>query len=96
MLERKRFLPQVAKVPLASRRVSAILYHTVGKQTNTHTRKQQKITKENSTGTKHKWKTCRVLPREKKGQKTSEADSFRHMKIKISYTPADGHVGRNM
>jgi hypothetical protein len=32
----------------------------------------------------------------KKGKKTSEADSFRHMEIKIYYTPEDGHVGRNM
>jgi hypothetical protein len=32
----------------------------------------------------------------KKAEKSSEADSFRHMKIKISYTPEDGHVGRNM
>jgi hypothetical protein len=42
--------------------------------------------------------TCRVRPREKKikEQKPSEADSFRHMKIKISYTLEDGHVGRNM
>jgi hypothetical protein len=31
-----------------------------------------------------------------KGKKTREAESFRHMKIKISYTPEDGHVGRNM
>jgi hypothetical protein len=28
--------------------------------------------------------------------KTSEADSFRNMKIKIFYTPEDGHIGRNM
>jgi hypothetical protein len=26
----------------------------------------------------------------------SEADSFRNMKVKISYTPEKGHVGRNM
>jgi hypothetical protein len=32
----------------------------------------------------------------KKRQKTSEADSFRNMKVKISYTLEDGHVGRNM
>jgi hypothetical protein len=32
----------------------------------------------------------------KKGKKSSEAKSFRHMKIKISYTFEDGHVGRNM
>jgi hypothetical protein len=25
-----------------------------------------------------------------------EADSFRNIKVKISYTPEDGHVGRNM
>jgi hypothetical protein len=29
----------------------------------------------------------------KKTQKTSEADSFRNMKVKISYTLKDGHVG---
>jgi hypothetical protein len=28
--------------------------------------------------------------------KTSEADSFRNIKIKASYTLEDGHVGRNM
>jgi hypothetical protein len=28
--------------------------------------------------------------------KTSEADSFRNMKVKTSYTLEDGHVGRNM
>jgi hypothetical protein len=27
---------------------------------------------------------------------TSEADSFRNMKVKTPYTPEDGHVGRNM
>jgi hypothetical protein len=32
----------------------------------------------------------------KKRQKTSEADSFRNIKIKISYTLEDGHMGRNM
>jgi hypothetical protein len=28
--------------------------------------------------------------------KTSEADSFRNMKVKTSYTHEDGHVGRNI
>jgi hypothetical protein len=28
--------------------------------------------------------------------KTSQADSFKNMKVKTSYTPEDGHVGRNM
>jgi hypothetical protein len=32
----------------------------------------------------------------KKMQKISEAESFRHMKIKISYALEDGHLGRNM
>jgi hypothetical protein len=32
----------------------------------------------------------------KKKKETSEADSFRNIKVKISYTPEDGHVGRNM
>jgi hypothetical protein len=37
--------------------------------------------------------TCK--PRAKKA-KTSEADSFRNIKIKISFTLEDGHIGRNM
>jgi hypothetical protein len=32
----------------------------------------------------------------KKRAKSREAESFRHMNIKISYTHEDGHVGRNM
>jgi hypothetical protein len=32
----------------------------------------------------------------KRRQKSSKAESFRHMKIKIPYTLEDGHVGRNM
>jgi hypothetical protein len=35
------------------------------------------------------------MAKKKKG-KTSEADSFRNTKIKISYTPEDGHICRNM
>jgi hypothetical protein len=31
-----------------------------------------------------------------KKEKTSEADSFRHMEIKMSYALEDGHVDRNM
>jgi hypothetical protein len=44
---------------------------------------------------KHKWKHA-VCDHVEKRQKRSEAESFRHMKIKISYTHEDGHVGRNM
>jgi hypothetical protein len=101
----------------------------------THTQEATKLTKENSTRTKHKWKRAEcdhVKKRQKKKQqnrilqayenknilhvsaymaifrcvgcfyfqvsasKTSEADSFRNMKVKISYTLEDGHVGRNM
>jgi hypothetical protein len=32
----------------------------------------------------------------KKDKKTSEAESFRHMEIKISYIPEGGNVGWNM
>jgi hypothetical protein len=32
----------------------------------------------------------------KRQKKNSEADSFMNMKIKISYTHEDGHVGQNM
>jgi hypothetical protein len=53
------------------------------------------LAKENSTG-KTQMETCSVWQREKKGKKSSEAESFRHMKIKISYILEDGHVGRNM
>jgi hypothetical protein len=49
--------------------------------------------KENSTRSKHKWKHAECDHVKKKG---SEAESFRHLKTKISYTLEDGHVGRNM
>jgi hypothetical protein len=47
----------------------------------THARKQQQKTKENSTGTKHKWKRaeCDYV---KQGKKNSEEESFKCMKIK--------------
>jgi hypothetical protein len=32
----------------------------------------------------------------KKAEKSSEAESFRHMETKTLYRPEDGHVGRNM
>jgi hypothetical protein len=44
---------------------------------------------------KHKWKRAECDHVQKK-QKTSEADSFRNMKVKIPYTLEDGHVGRKM
>jgi hypothetical protein len=54
-------------------------------QADKHTRKETtKITKENSTGTKHKWKHAEsdhVKKQQKK--KSSEAESFKHMKINI-------------
>jgi hypothetical protein len=44
---------------------------------------------------------CRCFPAkcnhvQEKAKKTSEADSFRNIKVKISYILEDGHVGRNM
>jgi hypothetical protein len=50
----------------------------------------KKTEQKNTNGNVQSVTTC------KKKQKTSEADSFRNMKVKISYTPEDGHVGRNM
>jgi hypothetical protein len=64
----------------------------------THTQETTKLTKENNAA-KNKWKNayCYHVRKAKKKKKTpSEADSFRHMEIKISYTLEDGHVGRNM
>jgi hypothetical protein len=29
-------------------------------------------------------------------EKTSEADPFKNMRVITSYTPEDGHIGRNM
>jgi hypothetical protein len=62
----------------------------------TYTQETTKLTKENRTE-KHKWKSaeCDHVQKKKK-QKTSEADSFRNIKIKISYTPEDGLIGQNI
>jgi hypothetical protein len=38
----------------------------------------------------------RILLRRKKKKESREAESLRHMKIKISYTLEDGHVDRNI
>jgi hypothetical protein len=38
----------------------------------------------------------RAARKSKKEKKIGEADSFKNMKVKISYTLEDGHVGRNM
>jgi hypothetical protein len=61
-----------------------------GKQTNTHARNskinEKQTEQKNTNGNVQSVTTC------KKRQKTSEADSFRNMKVKIAYTPQDGHV----
>jgi hypothetical protein len=62
-----------------------------GKQTNTHAR-NNKINKEKQNK-KHKWKRAKCDHVQEKETKTSEADPFTNMKVKISYTPEDGHVG---
>jgi hypothetical protein len=65
-------------------------------QSDKHTRREAtKITKENSTGTKHKWKHAECEHVNKGRKNVSEAESFKHTKI-ISHTHEDGHVGRNM
>jgi hypothetical protein len=60
----------------------------------THTQETAKLTNQNRTkntnGNVQSVTTCR------KRQKTNEADYFRIMKVKISYTPEDGHVGLNI
>jgi hypothetical protein len=64
---------------------------TKKKQAGKHKGKETtKITKKNTNGNVQSVTTC------KERQKTSEADPFRNMKVKISYTLEDGHVGRNM
>jgi hypothetical protein len=52
----------------------------------THTQETTKIRKKNTNGNTQK----------KRQKKNSEADSFRNMKVKISYTHEDGHVDRNI
>jgi hypothetical protein len=37
-----------------------------------------------------------VTTLKKRQEKNNEAESLRHMKIKISYSLEDGHVGRSM
>jgi hypothetical protein len=65
---------------------------TKKKQADKHTRKETtKKERRKTAQEKHKWKLA-----ECDHVKKSEAESFRHMKIRISYTPEDGHIGRNM
>jgi hypothetical protein len=59
----------------------------------THTQETTKLVKKKRTKTQ--MERCRVSCK-KKRQKTSETDSFRNMKIKISYTSEYGYVGPNM
>jgi hypothetical protein len=61
-----------------------------------HTRKETtKITKENSTGKRNKWKRAECDHVEK-SQKKQRSRILQTHEYKISYTPEDGHVGRNM
>jgi hypothetical protein len=62
---------------------------------NKYTQEATKLTKENSTGTRHRWKHA-GCDHAKKKQKRSKAEYFKQMKIKISYTPEDGRGGRKM
>jgi hypothetical protein len=66
--------------------------HNKKGQTNIHTRirKLAKKKQKNTSGNVQNITTC------KKRQKSSEADSFRNIKVKISYILEDGHVGQNI
>jgi hypothetical protein len=56
---------------------------TKKEQADKHTRKETtKITKENSTGTKHRWEHAECDHVKKAAEKRSEAESFKNMKIK--------------
>jgi hypothetical protein len=41
---------------------------------------------------KHKWRHAECDHVEKRQKKSNEAESFKHVKIKISYTPVLTHV----
>jgi hypothetical protein len=57
------------------------------KSKHTNTRKETtKVTKENNTRTKHKWKRAECDHVKKKAEKSSEAESFKHKKINILHT----------
>jgi hypothetical protein len=64
------------------------------KQANTHTHKNQKIneknTQENTNGNVESITTC------KKRHQKQRSRFLQEYKSKTSYTPEDGHVGRNM
>jgi hypothetical protein len=65
------------------------------RQADKHARKKQqnktrKIEQENTYGNVQK---CNHV---QDTEKTSEADSFKNMRVITSYTPEDGHIGRNM
>jgi hypothetical protein len=66
-------------------------------QADEHTRKEiTKITKENSTGTKHRWKHVECNHVGKKRQKKERSRILQANEYKIYCTHEDGHVGRNM
>jgi hypothetical protein len=65
------------------------------RQADKHARKKQqnktrKIEHENTYGNVQKRNQLQDT------EKTSEADSFKNMRVITSYTPEDGHIGRNI
>jgi hypothetical protein len=62
-----------------------------GKQTDTHAR-NSKINEEKQNK-KHKWKHAK---RNHVQEKNQQSRFLQEYESKISYTPEDGHVGRNM
>jgi hypothetical protein len=63
-----------------------------GKKTNTHTRirKLTKTQEKNTNENVHSITTC------KKGQQKQRSRFLQEYKSETSYTPEDGHVGRNI
>jgi hypothetical protein len=70
----------------------SILLHCIASR-QTHTKGDNK-NNEGKQRKKYKWKHAECDHVKKRQKKSSETESFKHMKI--SYTPEDSHVGRNM
>jgi hypothetical protein len=81
---------------LLIKELKKLLFPTKKEQAYKHTRKERtKITKENSTGTKHRWKHAEC-DHVKKAEKKQRSIMLQAYENKIFYTLEDGHVGRNM
>jgi hypothetical protein len=57
---------------------------------------KRKIEQENTYGNVQKRNHAQSVTTCKIQKKISEADPFKNMRVIVSYTPEDGHIGRNM